>query len=298
MGRRWALIVIALAVLFTGAVLVWRFVYDDAPWSLSLPPVQRVEGMAAFDLYLWLGPICNVLVIAIAAAIVVRWTTGWRAATAWIPAALPVVVFLSAAAFYAPFLGATVRRIDRMAGMVEEPAVYARALALSVIVTMVLSAVFVCVTQLRRTPAVVRQSASVVGAVLAAILLNLVWFHWILPLSNAWNPVDWRRTDLLTSVHPCRGALLWSEPDPDHGRSFPVGRIDDIWLHFADAEAPGGSVWAVSAAGEWRNDYIWFRREDLAKLRVRRDDPALVRCDSRVRSDSVAPASWHRRGVE
>jgi len=54
----------------------------------------------------------------------------------------------------------------------------------------------------------------------------------------------------------------------------------------------------VSAFGEWEEGYLWLRRADVAQLRVRRDDPAGVHCDSRPRPERVTPESWHRMGIE
>ena len=77
-----------------------------------------------------------------------------------------------------------------------------------------------------------------------------------------------------------------------------IARIDDVWLHFADPRKGGAQVWAVSAAGLWREHYLWLDRTEADELRVRRDDPAVVRCDSRVRTETVAPAAWHWLGMD
>lgn len=290
---------IGVAMLVTGVVLVWRWVYDSAPWSIAFPPWPAMRGWDAFNLYYRIGPVGSIAAVVMGLGLVVRWVTKRRGATAWIGVVLQLLVCLQTAALYALFWAATVRRTDRVAGVVEEPAVGMRAVALSVIVTMVLAAAFICVTRFRRTPRLVRQSALSVGAILAGLLLNLSWILCILPITNDWSPAEWRRPELLTSLRPCRGALLWqtSSRRSDDEWSYPVGRIDDIWLRFADPATPGRTVWAVSATGQWEEGYVWLRRADVAQLRVRRDDPAVIHCDSRPRPERVAPASWHRMGI-
>lgn len=148
---RFAVAVIVAAVAFTAVILVWRLGYDDDPWTLplllSLPPVPRMQGFAAFELYLWLWLIARVFVVATVAGVVVRWVTGWRGATRWIPVVLPPLVCVLAAGIYAPFWGATAKRVDRVAGMVEEPVVALRRLAVSVGITFVLAAVLIVVTR-------------------------------------------------------------------------------------------------------------------------------------------------------
>lgn len=289
---RLAFVVIAAAAAFTALVLAWRCGYDGAPWSLSLPPRPRLRGLDAFGLYLWLQWVGRVAIVAMFVGVIVRWVTGWRAATRWIAFALPPLVCLMAAGIYAPFWGATARRVDRVGGAVEEPVFGLRGLALNLGVTFVLAAVFILVTRRRRIPESVRQVALVVPAILAGILLNLIILFVVLPASNEWMPVEWRRRDLLAPFRPCRGAILWFPPDP--GKEFvrPFGRIDDVWLRFA------GEHWAVSGEGEWEEGYFWLTRAEAMQLRVRSDDPAVLRCDSRPRPEPVSPASWHRVGLE
>jgi hypothetical protein len=298
--RRIAASAIAMAVLFAGVVFVWRVVFDDAPWSIPWPPTPVLRGFGAFNLYYWMDWVDAGMVIAVVTSVIVRLVAGRRGATAWIRVGLPGLIFLQTATMYAPLAAMTARRVDRVRGMVEEPAIASRELALSVGVTMVLVAVFVCVTRLRRTPVVVRHAALVVGAILAGILLNLTWLTWVLPLTNQWEPADWQRTDLLRPFRPCRGALLWLvEPrGSDDRMAFPAARIDDIWLHLADPQARDGSVWAVSAIGEHREEYVWLRAADVSRLRVRRDDPALVHCDARPRPELVTASPWHQHWLE
>jgi hypothetical protein len=299
MLRRWVLILpVGLAALFTGAVLVWRLVYDDAPWSLAFPRVPRMHGLEAFELLLWLGPIGSAVSAAIVIGVVVRWITGWRRAATWIPVVLPMIICLFTAVLYAPLFGGVVYRVDRIAREVEEAAVFTRVLALAVLVTMGLSAAFLAVTWMRHTPSLVRETSRVTVAVLAAILANLVWWHWFLPPSNRWDPVDWQRSDLLVPFRPCRGALVWQAARLGDVRHIPIGRIDDVWLHLVDGGARDDGAWAVSVSGTWRNDYTWLRRADVMQLRVRSDDPALAHCDSRPRVERVAPADWHRHGLD
>lgn len=226
---RFAVAVIVAAVAFTAVVLVWRLGYDDDPWSLPLlavPPVPRMQGLAAFELYLWLWLIARVVVMAAVAGVVVRWVTGWRGATTWIAGVLPPLVCVLAAGIYAPLWGATAKRVDRLAGMVEEPLVALRQLAVSLGVTFVLGAVFIVVTRWRRTPENVRQVALVVPAVLAGILLNLLILLMMLP-TDKWMPGSWRKPERLLPFRACRGAMLWLQPDPGDPWVRPFGRIDD-----------------------------------------------------------------------
>ena len=299
---RFAVAVIVAAVAFTAVVLVWRLGYDDDPWTLplllSLPPVPRMQGLAAFELYLWLWLIARVFVVAAVVGVVVRWVMGWRGATRWIGVVFPPLVCVLAAGIYAPFWGATAKRVDRVAGVVEEPVVALRRLAVSVGITFVLAAVFIVVTRSRRTPESVRQLALVVPAVLAGILLNLLILIMMLPASDKWMPASWREKERLVPFRACRGAMLWLQPDPGDSWVRPFGRIDDVWERFADLRSPGRDIWAVSVVGEWREEYLWLSRAEAVRLRMRSDDPAVARCDSRTRLERVAPASWHRFGLD
>lgn len=295
--RRIAGVGIAVATLFTAIVLIWRIGYDDAPLSSPFPPLPATSRWGAFDLYLWVGPAGLLIAAAVVAGLMIHWITGRRGATAWIGVGLPILICLQTAAIFAPFGALTVRRSSRLAKFIEEPAIHSRAVALSVIMTMVLAAAFVCVAHLRRTPPIVRQLAVSAAGILATILLHISWVLWVLPLTNQWSPAEWRRPDLLTTFRPCRGALLWKAPEQERDSlPTPVVRVVDIWLHFDDPTSSGVSVWAVSGPREWRDGYFWLRLPEVAELRVRVDDPALQSCDSRPRPERVEPEPWHTVG--
>lgn len=171
---------------------------------------------------------------------------------------------------------------------------------LQVIVTFGLAALLIVVTRLRHTRPVVRASALIAAATLAGVVLHLHFLLMVLPMTNHWLPAEWQRPDLLVPFRSCRGALLWATSRNRAGevRAYEVARVDDVWLRFADPRLGGASVRAVSAAGRWREGYLWLRQDDAARLYVRRDDPAVVRCDSRPRPEPVAPASWHLLGAD
>jgi hypothetical protein len=295
--RRIAAGAIGLAALFAMLALGFRFVFPDAWFSFQFPPAPG-RGLEAFNLYLWLWLVLKGFVVATILGAIVRVLTRRRWATAWIGLALPVVICLGAAVLHAAFYGITTRRVDRLAGDVEEPSLVAQALAVSGAVTFVLAACFLCVTSLRRTPPGVRQAARTVAATLIGVVLILFWLQMILPMSNGWEPVRWDAPELLVPVRPCRGATLWQPSAKRLRFPYRFAVIDDVWLRFADPRANGASVWAVSASGEWEAAYYWLNRADVATLLVRSDDPAVVRCDSRVRVEPVAAAAWHRVGVE
>jgi hypothetical protein len=298
--RRVAAGAIGLAALVAMSSLAWRFVFPDAWWSLELPPAVG-SGWEVFNLYLWLKPILIAIAWMMAAAVVVRTLLRRRRPAAWIAAALPVVVCLGAAALHAPFYGMTTGIVDRVAGTVQRPVLVARAVAVSGMVTFTLAALFLGVVCLRHTPAAVRQAARTVAATLAGVVLVLFWLQMVLPMSDGWFPAHYHQPELLMPFRPCRGALLWQMSRDRYDGSLHAhhfARIDDVWLHFADPRTNGAPVWAVSATGEWERGYYWLTRDEAATLRVRRDDPAVVRCDSRVRPEAVAPASWHRLGPE
>ena len=269
---------------------------DAAVAGGPAPPADA--GFAAFELYLWLWLIARVMVLAMVAGVVVRWVTGHRGATRWIAGVIPPLVCVLTAGIYAPLWGLTTRRLDRVAGLVEDPVVALRRLAISVGVTFVLAVVFNAVTRWRRTPDSVRQVALVVPAVLAGILLNVLILFMLLPVTDKWMPASWREPDRLLPFRACRGAMLWLQPEPGDSWVRPFGRIDDVWARFADPRSPGGEIWAVSVEGEWRDEYLWLSRVEAVRLRMRSDDPAVARCDSRPRLERVTPASWHRFGLD
>ncbi|HYI07636.1 MAG TPA: hypothetical protein VEK57_01075 [Thermoanaerobaculia bacterium] len=292
--RRFTALTIGASVVFTAWVVAWRLGWVLGFWPVDWPPVPRMQGFEAFGLYAWLPLLVWAVVGAAGVGWVVRWVTGWRGATGWFAIAVPVLVCVEAAAVYAPFYWWTAQRVDRVAEMVEEPVIVVRRVAVSVVVTLGLAALFLCITRLRRTPAIVRQSAFTVTATLIGILLHLWWVQAFVPMTNDWIPADWRRPDLLVPARPCRGAMLWIP----HEWGMPAGRIDDVWLRFADPRRGGEQVWAVSVSGQSWGHYFWLDRAEAERLQVRRDDPAVVRCDERPRTEVVAPAAWHRLGSD
>jgi hypothetical protein len=178
-------------------------------------------------------------------------------------------------------------------GEVEEPVQRFRVLVTMAMLTLALVVLFVVVTRLRRMPEVVRLAALVTALIVNAGLLHLIWVPTILPFGNGWLPDDWHRPDLLVTVRPCRGALLWASSGKGQ-----FGAVDDIWLRFADPRKGGAPIRAISVSGNWRGEYSWLAANDLRALRVRVDDPAVIDCDSRVRPERVEPAAWHKLGVE
>jgi hypothetical protein len=277
-------VAIGAAVLFTAFALLWRFAYDGAWWRVRLPPVPRMRGFEAFGLYAWIEPLGGFVALLMVLAILVRWVTGWRGPTAWIGVGLPVLVCVTTAMMYAPFRYLNEQYLDRVGGRVEAPIAAAMAMADTAVSACVLAAAFICVTRMRRTHGVVRYAALTVAATLTAVMLSVGWILTVLPAQSGWTPYEWR-SDLLVRFRPCRGALLW-QASAGEPSAYPFARIDDLWLHFDDPRTPGARVWAISAKGEWQEGYLWLTRAEAETLLVRRDDPMVVRCDSRVRSDS------------
>lgn len=292
---------IGLAAVVVVSSFVWRFLFPDAWWSFELPPAPRMERFEAFSLYLWLQLVLIPIAWLMAAGVVVRALLRRRRPAAWLGAVLPVVVCLAAATLHAPFYGITTGLVDRVAGTLQRPVVVARQVAVSGMVTFTLAALFLCVVCVPHTPAGVRQAARTVAATLAGVVLTLFWLQMVLPMSDAWFPAHYNRPDLLVPFRPCHGALLWQTSKDRYDGSMDarqVARIDGVWLHFADPRTKGAPVWAVSAVGKWEYGYYWLNRADVTTLSVRRDDPAVVHCDSHVRSEPVAAAKWHRLGLE
>jgi hypothetical protein len=293
--RRVAGAAIGAATLFTLLVLSWR--YYPREWSFPLLSWPPSDSLGPFRIYLPMAPLCVLVLLVILGCGFVRLVTGRRGATAWIAGALPLLVCVGAAAVYAPFRGMTTWRVDRIAGRLKEPLPGAVALSTSVVITFLLAALFIAVTRLRHTRPATRHVALTVGATVAGLMLQLFWFFLFIPFDVHWRESGARRDDLLIPFRPCRGAVLYQTTH--YGRHTTVddiGRIDDLWLHFLDPRRNGAGVWAVSAA-TWR-DYFWLDRAEAAKLRVRSDDPAVIRCDSRVRPEVVSAARWHRVGTE
>lgn len=160
--------------------------------------------------------------------------------------------------------------------------------------TLALVVVFIVATRLRRAAEVAGGAALMTAWIVNAGLLLLFWVPIALPLVNGWLPAKQARPDLLVPVRPCRGALLWESSD----RGLDFGVVDDIWLHFADPRRSGALTRAIPVSGRWRSEYLWLDANDLGELRVRSDDPAVIHCDSRARPERVAPAAWHKLGVE
>jgi hypothetical protein len=292
-----------LAAVAVGTVAVFTafvFILDSVSGSFRLPTLPRMHGLEAFELYSWIGPLGWFVVLLMVPAVLVRWIIGWRGATAWIGPAIPLVVCVMTAMLYVPFRYVNERRVDRVVGQVEKPVVAMQAIADSVVAVCVLAGVFLCVVRMRRTPAVTRYAGLAVAATLTAVLPSIVWILLVAPAQNRWAPIEWR-TDLLVPFRPCRGALLWKVLTSTDGgglRTHPYARIDDLWLEFRDPRTPGAPVWALSAAGEWKTRYVWLTRAEAATLRVRRDDPMVVRCDAGARAEPIAPSAWHQVGLD
>ena len=236
-----------------------------------------------FSLYSWIVPV-SIVIAALVAAV----TRRPRLATV-----LAVVVCVQTAMIYWPLAAFRVSRIDRVRRYVEEPVPQLQHLFAAIVVTLVLTAAYVAVVRLRHTRQATRHNALLLAVVLNALLLNLVWILAVFPPTRGWWPADWHRPELLGPFRPCRGAVLWWV---DGDRAIPYVRIDDIWLRFEDPRRPEHAVRAVSGAGEWFREYYWLRDDEAAELRMRADDPSVIRCDSAARPERVAPASWHHLG--
>ena len=201
-----------------------------------------------------------------------------RPATLWLQVFLPIVVCAMTTILYLPLAGANDRRIDRIAGPVEEPVSQVRALALSVAATLALAVLFLAITRRCHTPADARQTALAVPMIVCSVLLSVYFLFVLMPMTNGWLPADWRRRDRLVPFRPCRGAILWE--DADH--LYAIARVDNIWLQFADPRKGGERI----------------DRAEAAQFKVHSDDPAVIRCDSHPRREPVAPAEWHRVGAQ
>jgi len=275
----------AAAILAAGSLL-WRFAFDSEPWDIPWPPRPRMDGWEAFNLYSWIVPVT----VAVAACVLVsaRWRRPRLAATC------AVLLCLQTAMVYVPYAACLASRIDRMRGLIREPMRELRELVSVVVVTLALAGLYVAVAQLRHTRVETRRGALTIAVVVNGVLLHHVWLLMFLPLVHGWWPADSRRTDLLVPFRPCRGAMVLRV---EEGRVLRYGRVDDVWLHFDDPRDPGPPSRAVSLTGEWTPHYFWLNDGDLAKLSVRVDDPAVIRCDSSARSEPVAPEPWHRLGL-
>jgi hypothetical protein len=190
---------IAVAALLTAAVLVWRFGFDSAYWTLPLPPLPGHRGFAALALYDWLSPLLRIAAVILLVVAVVR-----RRAPR---AILPLVVMAFVIATYWPLSVATARRVDRLQGEVEEPIVALHALFAMVVVTMLLCAIHLLLTRAQAT-------AVATSAIAIALLLHLFWFLLLLPIVNRWMPLSWDRADPARAVPsvPRRDALARRRP--------------------------------------------------------------------------------------
>jgi hypothetical protein len=292
--RRFVGLLIGAAVLFTANVLVWRF-GSGAMWWESLPEWPRAERWGAFGLYASLMPLTIAAMVAMALAAIVRWALGAPVNVPGAEIILPVLTCLLVAGLYVPFAFISQPRMDRVQRLVFEPVLPMRILGMTATATMLLAAVLIVTTRQGRKRS---HAPLAMAAVLALVLAHLVWIILVFPIEDGWEPADRYRRDLLVPARPCRGALLWIvERYGDYEQPRAVARIDQVWSRFADPRDRGAQAWAVSAIGEWRQTYVWLVRPDMERLRVRRDDPAVVRCDARPRVEVVAPAAWHDLGI-
>lgn len=123
----------------------------------------------------------------------------------------------------------------------------------------------------------------------------------VLPSSNDWMPADDPYgVERLVPFHACRGAVVWLPYTRSDGEAAArdIGVVDDLWSRFSDPRKNGVHVEAVSLRGTWDYGYFWLAAADVVRLRVRRDDPAVMQCDTARRADPVSPAEWHRLGLD
>jgi len=288
-----ARITIGAAAAFTGLVLLWHFGFDDATWSLP-PPITR-GGWDAFSLYPWAELLLVSLVVAaLLAAVLLRKRF---AVSKMITATLIAVVLVGAMIVYAPLAGVTIRRMDRVLGSVEEPLPGFRFFVALFVITLAANGVLIIATRTKHTPDLARRTAAVAAVVTSAIYLHLFWVCLVFPFSDQWWPDDWERADRIGPVRLCRGATLWEAGPPRYRhRRLPIGRIDDLWLNFADPRTGGRRERAISYAGTFYEGYFWLTLSETGQLRVRLDDPALADCDGTWRRER-GPAKWHKVGV-
>jgi hypothetical protein len=216
-------------------------------------------------------------------------------AASYLAFSLPVVIAAGCAAIYWPFHDVYTYRIDRVLGRVKEPDVAFRMLVALLVVTLALSVLYLAVASLRRAPPYARATAPVTLVVLIGVYLHIIWVLIVLPFSNVWEPAEWQRPDLLTAFQPCRGAVLWFMR---YDKIIPFGRIDDLWLHFADPRHGGTQERAISVEMTWREGYAWLDTSEASSFLIRRDDPALRPCHRDWRTERVAPSTWHTLGVK
>lgn len=281
------------AVIVTVLLIALPYAADSSwwwwpPWP---GPVNVRERFGAFALWSWINWLGHLaaLLFAIAMALLRR-----RAIRLAGPALMLFVSVITVVA-YGPLAYMTERRTDRIRGAFEEPVHASRALAVAVALTLGLALLFVLVTRLRRTPETTRTVAHLTLAALPALLLPLFWLFAVIPASNRWFPNEWKREDLLVPFRPCRHALVWASPRGTRGVSYPLARVDGIWSRFRDPLG-GQVVPAVSLELTWMEGYSWLTLAEEKGLSVRKDDPAVLRCDARPRPEVVEPAAWHQRG--
>lgn len=290
-SRRRELVVAASAIggalLFAAAVFVWRVIYDDAPWSL--PPFPRMVRWEAFGIYPWLWWAAILIAAVLFTVGMVR-----RSVRSLVPY-LAAFICIATAAVHLPFWYIRAPRIDRIEGKVWEPVRAVQGFLSIAMLVLALSVLLIAITRLRHTPEIVRRSALITTVIVNAGLLHLIWIGIFTPYGVIWLPSERDRPELFIAVRPCRDATIFGLRKERYDE---IGTIDDIWLNFADPRNGGAPTFAVSVSGEWTPDYHWLNSSDLYSLRVRRDDPSVVHCDSRPREERVRPAAWHQLGFD
>lgn len=282
-------VTLTAAVLFAVLSLAWRFEIVDA-WTLPLPYMPTLEGLEAFWLYVWFVPMLIAIAIVMLFVALLRWMFARPMQWPRMTLLLPIVGCGGVAWLYVPFLFVGIRRVDRVLGTIHMPSSAARNVATCAIASMLLAIALVVVTEMRRTPGELRLTLRTIVATLALLLVHLLWIFSVFPSDEVWWPVR-RDPQMLVPLRPCRGALVWRDS------GWPHGRLDDLWLHFLDPRLGHRRVRAVSLEGHWRQEYTWLRLGETEGWFVRSDDPAVIRCDGRARTEVVAPARWHDVGA-
>jgi hypothetical protein len=257
-----------------------------------------VSGWEAFAVYSWAEGALLVALAGVCAVALVLALRGRRGAALRSVSATLICLGLSGTAVvYLPFWALTIPRIDRVRGEQQEHVPLLRLLVAIILIALVAHLVLIAVSRTRHTPELTRRIALVSGAATCAMVLHLFWIVMIIPFAQDWWPPDWRRLDRLAPMRPCRGAMVWEIMHNRWGEPsvYGVGRIDDLWLRFADPRS-GRPVRALSLTGSFRKEYLWLTLPEAKAFRVRVDDPALASCDGTWRRDPVAPAPWHKIG--
>jgi len=146
---------------------------------LPLPRVSSFEGFEAFQLLGWLDPISRLGALTAIVVTAVRWLAR-RKSMDWLAVFLPLLVLLLTAIHYLPFLAlpdpeAGPRWFFRMVRSM-------RTMAWNIVVTFVLSAVFVAVKRGGHAPRIARWSALAVAAILCSILLCIYVLFILIPV--------------------------------------------------------------------------------------------------------------------